>query len=144
MREYMRQLTEQILSDNNINNVIRITKFKATYCRWKMFGPVTITYGMKTVNQMIDTGFVEYKTATFLWAGYREAMTIFSKPDHPTIKYRLRTSNITGKRAAWAIVLHECAHAIVPADAHGWEWRSIVKELQRNYPYKENKNDAQK
>jgi len=136
MRNYMRQLTEDILFDNGKDhNPIRITKFKATYCKWKMFGPVTITYGMKTVEQMIDTGFVEYKTCTHLWVGYREQMVIFSKPERPTIKYRMRTSNITGKKAAWAIVLHECAHAIVPHDGHGRAWQAIVRKLQNNYPF---------
>jgi len=85
-----------------------------------------ILYGQKTLSLIFNYGFQEYPRARAIW------------PDYYGKGY-------TGWTGLWAAMLHEMAHAINMTDnfqkfrdgeikPHGWEWKRIVIELQKEFP----------
>lgn len=82
-----------------------------------------IRLGRKCIDRYAARGFLEYKSYKWLWTTHGEMM---------------------GKKAVWAMVLHEMGHAIqveagkrTRGNAHNGFWANAVCDLQTLYPYEE-------
>jgi hypothetical protein len=121
LRRFIRHLTVKMLDDKNLQHSVIFANINGGDHRVIAGGKHQIRFGYVAVIYFGENGYTEYKTWRHLWSG-----------------------TLTGKKAMWAMAIHEVAHALQSerngryrGSQHNQIWANAVRELQAEYPYEQ-------
>lgn len=127
-QQFAMDLAERLFQEHNIDHHPTVFRNRMSSCEQKIAGKPQIVLGYQNLNYYLEHGFREYKTIAGVW---------------------FDQGKLTGKRAIWALVLHEFAHVIQDVEGrlfskvghrnkyHNEQFVTILRELQILHPYDE-------
>lgn len=127
-QQFALNLAEKMYQEHGIEHHPTVFRNCKNSCQRKVAGKSKIVFGYQNLDYYLEHNFREYKSIASVWHGQ---------------------GNLVGKRAVWALVLHEFTHVIQDTEGrlysrighrnkyHNEQFVQILKELQVLYPYDE-------
>lgn len=129
--QYIIDLLDKMYAEHGFQHHPTVFRNRQNSCQQRIGGISQIVVGYQNLDNAITTGFYEYPSISFVWAGQGE---------------------LTGLKAAWAIALHEFAHVVQHETGtlyssgrggidsnkyHNSNFVNALRELQVLYPFEE-------
>jgi len=127
-QQFALNLAEKMYQEHGIDHCPTVFRNRQNSYEQKVTGKCQIVFGYQDLGRCFENGFREYKSISSVW---------------------FDQGNLVGRRAIWALVLHEFTHVVQDVEGrlysrighrnkiHNEQFVMILRELQTLYPYEE-------